>query len=234
MKLVPRFIVVLVVVAIALAAQGALMAHLSRTNSVVPGQLTALLSAFPHELGDWVGVDEKIEEGLLYGDDHLQRRYVHRITNQPLLVWMIYSKNGKDREHHPEVCMMARGLPEDPTSRAKIEVPGHQRPVQQYRYGHTGEQQLVYYWHYRLPGKNAENLDLLQRTYRDSQHPPASLTIEVFAPQSGEATAAGAKQFMLATDAALQPLVGADAVRGSDRKPVSLTITPQSDASPKH
>jgi hypothetical protein len=225
---------VLVVVAIALAAQGALMAHLSRTNLVTPGKLSAKLATFPHELGDWVGVDQPIEESVLYGDDHLQRLYEHRITKQPLMVWMIYSSKGKDREHHPEVCMMARGMPEDPAGRQKVETPGHERPVQRYCYGHAGEKQHVYYWHYRLPSKNAETLNLLQRTYHDMQHPPASLTIEIFAPQRGPETETGAKEFMLATDAALQSLVGQGAVRGSDRKPVSLTITQPSDAPPKH
>jgi hypothetical protein len=223
-KLVHRFAIVLVVIVVALAAQGALLAHLEQGNRVTPGKLTRSLSEFPMAVGDWIGTDQPIEENLKYGDDHLQRVYRNYKTGQQLVLWMIYSQVGKDREHHPEVCMKARGLPEDPTARETVPAPGHAKPVQKYRYGHKGEQQLVYYWHYRLPSTNVEQLNLLQRTYRDARHPPASITIEIFAPQQSEGDEVGAKDFMLAVDEQMQPLVGESALRGNDRKPVSLTL----------
>lgn len=233
MKLVPRLVIVLVVVLAAFAAQSGLMAHLQRSSSVTPGRLSCALSELPLKIGDWDGQDQEIEENLRYGDDHLQRLYRNRLTGQQLAVWMIYSSEAKDRDHHPEVCMKARGLPEDTTARKQISVPGHDQPVQQYRYGHTESQQLVYYWHYRLPSLNAENLDALQRFYHHSRHMPASLTIEIFAPQRTAEEEQGAAQFMRDWDAVLQPVVGAQAVRGSDRKPV-LLIQTEETTNPAH
>jgi hypothetical protein len=129
--------------------------------------------------------------------------------------------------------MKARGLPEDPSARQVVEAPGHAKPVQLYRYGHVGEQQLVFYWHYRLPSKNAESLDYFQRVYHDTRNPPASLTIEIFAPQQSDNDVGGATDFMLAADAALQDFVGQNALRGHDRKPVSLTLTHETPAPPQ-
>jgi hypothetical protein len=100
--------------------------------------------------------------------------------------------------------------------------------VQQYRYGHLGQQQLVYYWHYRLPSQNGEKLDRLQSFYRASRQLPASLTIEIFAPQRTEDEEKAATEFMRQTDALVQKMVGDGAVRGNDRKPVSLNITTES------
>lgn len=222
MKFLHRFIVVVIVVAVGLIAQSALMAHLEGVHAIEPGKLLRPLSDFPAELGPWQGKDEEIEENLKYGDDHLQRVYRHARTGQPIALWMIYSHKGKDREHHPEVCMAARGLPEDPSEREKIEVPGHEKPVQKYRYGFLGEQQLVYYWYYTLPSKQGE-LTSVQRFYHNMRQPPASVTIEIFAPQGAELHAAPAEEFMRLVDAEMQELLPPAAVRGSFRKPVSLT-----------
>ena len=234
MKLVYRLAIVLVVVVAALATQGALMAHLEQASVVIPGKLTKSLSQFPLSIGNWIGVDQPIEENLKYGDDHLQRVYRDYQTGQQLILWMIYSEIAKDREHHPEVCMKARGLPEVVAARAVVEAPGHAKPVQQYCFGYEGEQQqFVYYWHYRLRSKNTEQLNLLQQTYRSSRHPPASVTIEIFAPRQNEKDVAAAEAFMLAVDAEMQSFVGPAALRGNDRKPVSLTLT-QETPEPTH
>lgn len=188
--------------------------------------LTKALADLPLQLGEWEGLDREItDQKLLYADQHLQRVYVHPARRQMVSVWLVYSRTGEDRGHHPEVCMAVAGRPEDATGRAELPLPGHPAPVQQYRFGTQGNQQWVFYWHYTLLPAQAAQLSDLQRFYQRLHKRPASITLEVFAPESSDDDGQQAREFVALLDAAIQSHLGGTAVRGSRRTPVTVVRT---------
>jgi hypothetical protein len=177
-------------------------------------------------LDEWRGMDQPLAQGrLLDGDQCVQRTYQHVGRRQIVHVGIVYSRAGLDRGHHPEVCMAVAGQPEDPSARRPVPVPGHRAGVQQYRFGRPGTYELVYYWYYTMPPAQRD-LDPLQRTYQRLQHRPASVTIEVFAPELSADDGDYARQFVELLDAALQKHLPATAERGNRRVPVTVIAGP--------
>lgn len=221
MSLLTRSLLALVLLGTALGVQTALWWHLQSAPplaNVAPKR--ALADAIPLEIGDFVGQDVEIAENLLYGDDHLKRTYVHKKTGQPITLWMIYSKVGEDRGHHPEICMAVAGQAENPQGRGALDVPGSEVPIQQFLFGRPGRQLWVYYWHYTLKPTREPGTSELQRVYQRLQRRFSSVTLHVSAydalPQSRELAA----EFVTQLDAAFQDDLPENAYRGSDRTPV--------------
>lgn len=218
-----RWVLMVALLAGAAAGQWAWLRHLEAAAPALPTSLAQPLTALPQTLGDWHGQDEAITDSrYLYADQHLQRVYVHAKTKQVVTVWGAFSSTGTDRGHHPEVCLAVAGQTEDPTVRTLLELPGHAQPVQQYRFVSGDRGQWVFYWHYTLPALRDERLDATQAAYRNLHVRPASLTLEVFAPENGPRDVEAAREFVQLLDAAVQPLVGSTAERGSRRLPVTL------------
>lgn len=205
------------------ASLRAFESHVTAPGPLPVVELAKPLSELPMQIGDWEGSDRPItDEKTLYADQHFQRLYVNSHTNQQLLVWMVYSREGEDRGHHPEVCMAVAGRPEDTSERQEFACPGHAAPIQQFRFGVPGDRQWVYYWHYTLlPPKGAETTDL-QRFYQRLHRRPASVTLEIFAPESKPTDGEHAREFAVLLDAAMQDHLGPTAVRGSKRLPVTV------------
>jgi len=200
-------------------------------SQVVP--LARPLAALPFELGDWLGVDEEVENKLwLYGDEYVRRKYTHRTRHQDIFVWLVYSGEGEDRGHHPEICLRVAGIAEDPAQRTTLAVDGHAAPVQQYRFGVVGATQWVFYWYYTLPSERLAELTDLQRFYQRLHRRPSSTTLEVFAPERDPEDGNYAREFVKLLDAAIQSHVGPNAVRGSQRKPVAVIRGPETTAEP--
>ncbi|MEX0715902.1 MAG: exosortase-associated EpsI family protein [Planctomycetaceae bacterium] len=200
--------------------QWKLMAHLAEVEDVPPTPLVQPLATMPLELGPWQGEDREIEEPLMIGDQRLSRKYVHA-GGQSLTLWMVYSGRGEDRDHHPEICMAVAGQPEDPSVRQTFAVPGDEHPVQQYRFGRTGNSQWVFYWHYTLPSiTDGRELTPAQEWHRKLRRKTGSVTIEVFAPETAARDADGAREFVQQVDAAVRRILPEGSVRGSERKPV--------------
>jgi len=230
MKLTYRFAVALSVILVGLIIQGMLFAHLKAARDIPPGKLTNALAAFPMELENWRGKDMPIKEEERYATEHFQRAYVDTQTGQQLTLWMVYSDIGEDRSHHPEICFQVAGQQEDIFAREFVEVEGHEQPVQQMRFRGEKFNQYVYYWHYTLPSPPVEGLTELQKLYKQLRRRPASLTLQVFAPEMSEQTTERAIEFVKLADAAIQDFVGPEAVRGCDRLPVTLIEgTPTAD-----
>lgn len=205
------------------ASQQLLRRHVEAAGPLMDMPLQIALDDLPLELGDWRGQDRPIEdERALYADQHLQRTYQHTQRPQSLTLWIVYSRDGEDRGHHPEVCMAVAGKPEDTAGRRTCVVPGHPVPVQQYRFGRPGDQQLVFYWHYTLPPPDRAEVDSIQRSYQQLRRRPSSVTLEVFAPEFSDEDAEFARQFVSLVDAAIQQHVGPSAIRGSQRLPVTV------------
>jgi hypothetical protein len=221
-----RLLLTVSLLVVATFAQVALQRHLAPAADLAPGTLAASLTTLPLQIEHWRGQDRPIQdERSLYADEHLQRGYYHVDGKQGALLWMAFSASGEDRGHHPEVCMAVAGNPEDVSARREIQSPGHAAPIQQYGYGRNEERQLVYYWYYTLPTPGNEQLTDFQRAFRRFRVRPASLTVEVFAPNTNEGSEESAQQFVRAVDQQIQALVGPRAERGSQRIPVTVIPT---------
>jgi Protein of unknown function (DUF3485) len=219
--------IALVVLAAGWLCQRALEQHVLSAGPLPEVSLNRPLAELPMELGDWRGADRPItDDRQRYADEHLQRIYVSQHDQQAVSLWIVYSRQGEDRGHHPEVCMAVAGRPEDPTVRQAFAVDGHSAPVQQFRFGTPGDQWWVFYWHYTLvPPKGAE-LTNLQRFYQRLHRRPSSVTLEVFAPENGPDDGEHAREFVKRLDAAMQAHLGPTAVRGSQRTPVTVIAGP--------
>ncbi len=216
-----RMLVISALLVAGIGLQTLLRRHVQAAADIPAAKLQKSLVELPHQLGPWQGRDRSIDDSRwLFADDHLFREYHHTGRGQSLVVWMAFSQDGADRGHHPEVCMAVAGQPEDTQARRTLAVAGHEAPIQRYRFGRPANYQVVYYWHYTLSPATAGKLDALQAAYLRSHQRPASLTLEVFAPDRGPGDAESAEDFVRSLDAAVQQLVGPRAVRGSKRLPV--------------
>lgn len=221
MSLYTRSLMAVVLLGAALAAQSGLWWHVTAAGPLPEVALErALNETLPLELGDWQGQDVEISDTSLYGDDHLKRVYVHRPTGQQVTLWIAYSKDGKDRGHHPEICLAVLGQSEDKSAQGAIEVPGHAAPIQQFRYGRPGQSQWIYYWHYTLKAEKGPETTELQRIYQRSQRRFSSITLEVFAPHVHPTTRDLAVEFVTLVDTTFQNHLPKTAIRGSNRTPV--------------
>lgn len=223
MKLAIRLIPIGSLLGIGLTCQLVLQRYIQAAGdpSVVP--LSKPLDELPSVLGSWQGQNQPIDnERELYGDAHLLRTYQHSDRWQRLTLSMVYSREGVDRKHYPEICLVSAGQPENRWGRATIPVAGHPAPVLQHCFGRPGEYQWVYYWHYTLPPPASGNLSSLQRFFQRVRQRPASLTIQVFAPQTDRDDPEYAREFVQLVDDAVQDFVGPRAVRGSDRAPAAM------------
>jgi hypothetical protein len=125
--------------------------------------------------------------------------------------------------------MAVAGQPEDASVRQQMMAPGHEQPIQQFKFGRAGEGQWIFYWYYTLKTVPPQQLDELQQAYLKLRQRPASLTLEVFASEAGSAETRAAEvaevqAFVKLLDAATQPLVGSNAERGSHR--LAVTVVP--------
>ena len=112
---------------IALLLTGAGYRAASSYLKIVSGSTIVLpvpLSAFPAEIGDWVGENIPIPANIqrvAQNDDFLNRLYVHEATNQWVNVYVAYS--GQPRTmlgHCPEVCYVAGGWVHENSGRAQL------------------------------------------------------------------------------------------------------------------
>lgn len=235
MQQTPRWIVAWSVLVIGALGYLALRGHALAAGRLEPVALARPLAEFPLELGAWRGQDRPMEGTLAFQpDDQLQRVYLEPATRRAVLIWMVYSAEGADRGHHPEVCMAVAGKPEDATARRAIPIDGHPIPVQQFVFGHEPERQRVFYWHYTLPSPRDAHSTRLQRLYQRLSRRPASLTIEVFAEEGGSDESPDAVlDFVRELDRAAQAQVGPGAIRGSHRLPITAidgsTFVPESE-----
>ena len=211
------FVVVLLLPAIALDRHFQLAAAAYRQPAV---SLNQSLNKFPTELGPWIGQDTPVaREYFLYGDDHLNRVYVNRDTGQALTLWMVYTKDGRDRIHHPRICMKAIGCQEVVDQTQQLTLPGSGQSALRlyFRQPANGSAQWVVYWNHVFDaGKPVEHSPVLDLLAAPPSH-RSGLTIEVFAPELTTADAAGADEFAARVNTAMQksllPATGETQVR---------------------
>ena len=98
----------------------------SRLKLVVetPIELPVPLSAFPVQIGDWVGKDVPISENIQRvtgNDDFLNRLYVNKSANQWANIYIAYSARPRTMlGHRPQVCYVGGGWIHDSTEQSEV------------------------------------------------------------------------------------------------------------------
>lgn len=199
----------------------ALQQAVAAVEQVAPVALRASLDGFPTNLGEWTGLETPVgSKSSLYGDEHLHRTYRNAVTGQTVVLWMIYTVDGRDRGHFPEVCMRAIGNTEVREQQAALAVEGHAAPVRRLYFRRPTDRagQWVYHWYYVLPDRAVElGLPSWKRWLWRQRGVRSGLTLEVFAPEHTDRDAQAADDLMRQVDHAIQAWLPDTAVRGSRR-----------------
>lgn len=208
-------------VALLFAGVGALshnlMGHMLEAEQAVSTNFGKEVHQVPYVLGAWRGADFPCPEEWKYGDEYVYRVYQNRFTGHRLFMWIVFSKTGLDRNHHPEVCMAVSGKPEYLEMRRDFHIGGSESPIQQYMFGDQYDRQWVFYWYYTLPLHGLNELSQVQRLFVHLRHSPPSLSIQVFSPELTDDGGTRSREFVKLMDAALQRQVGSGVKRGSKR-----------------
>lgn len=181
------------------------------------------LSSFPESIGDWVGTDTPVaRDYFLYGDDHLHRTYVNRKTRQAATLWIIYTKDGRDRGHNPEVCMRSAGCQETLDKRTTVDLPGDGEPADRFYFrqqsGRTGEW-VTYWYHVFEPlGDSQEKSSPLKTLVERFQRIRSGVTVELFFSEQTEADVSAADELARGIESSLQYLLPPETRRSSRRK----------------
>jgi exosortase len=192
------------------------------------------LTVYPPGAGEgvvWRGRDlsnlDEFRAKLPYrADDLLYRQYESVPDGQMLYLYMVYSRHGEDRKHHPEICIRdASGATEDFDSRKQIALDAEgQRSVMRFRF-RTGISQFttVYYWHYTLEAPRREGQTAFRRLYQQQNYPVPSITAQVSLVADGKDLEAVERGFLAALDSALcRTQLPATARIGCQRLPIAL------------
>jgi hypothetical protein len=244
MRLSRRLILVTVCLAVGVLAQGALQWHLSAARATPYPDLARDLSDFPPALanplaegpagdssvpGGWQGFDRPGLDALrarlpFVADGLVSRVYQPAGAGPPVDLYMVYSRAGEDRKHHPEICIReAAGAPEDLGARAVLFLDDRgRRPVARFRFRTgTARYLTVYYWHYTLDPVASPGETFLQVLHQRLSHPAPSITVQVATAAPVDGLEVVEKDFLVAVDAVLQrDHLPATARIGCDRMPV--------------
>jgi hypothetical protein len=246
MNLSRRMLIAAACLALGVAAEVALQWHLARAPESPYPTLRQELAACPLELATrteapsagasaasevWKGIDlpglEELRASLPFHADDLVLRAYREWPAGPLVnLYLVHSRIGDDRRHHPEVCIReVTGAPEDLDARALVYLDGeHQRAVQRFRFRTgTGQTTTVYYWHYTFEPAPQHGQSLVQFLHQRLSKPAPSLTVQVASAASPEELVVVEKSFLVAVDATLQKEhLPAGTRIGCDRQAVSL------------
>jgi hypothetical protein len=120
-----------------------------------PGLSAARLAEVPATIGDWVGVDQEVDARQLARAEaagYLARRYVQRLTNAEVSVFIICGRPGPVAVHTPDICYSGLGFQLTGTA-APYEVEGDtEMPPAAFFRGNfekadpTGPTRLRIYW----------------------------------------------------------------------------------------
>ena len=205
----PRVSIVLAIVLPAIALTH-IIQHTAAGYRRPPVALNRPLNSFPTQLGQWIGQDVPVErEYFLYGDQHLNRNYVHARSGQLLTLWMVYTTDGRDRGHHPEGCMRAIGCQAVPDRDTTVPLPGDGAPAERlyFRQPSDGSGRWVSYWYHVFDTGEPQRHTGLMKLLALPPSLRSGLTAEVFASDLTPTDAAGADEFAALVEQALQASV---------------------------
>jgi exosortase len=232
-----RWIVPIGVVLILIALSFSLNWHLSEAGSRSYPQLKGTFDSVPLKFPSaetptlsWHGVDftelrEETRSKLLFQvDDLLYRGYQTADQGTAAHVYMVYSRTGDDRKHHPEVCIRdVSGAPEDPKYHTRIRLAQENREAQRFVFVTGGASAtVVYYWHYTLAPDRVPNSPFraLHQVFGTA---PPSITVQVSATLDSRTTAVIERTLLPQLDAfMMEQVLPPDTKVGCTRLPVVL------------
>jgi exosortase len=222
-----------------LAGQWLLQAHLQQSGEWSYPHLQAPLATIPLTIADptgrpvvWQGqvleeMEAQLRQRLPFAVDDLLMRVYRTESGDWARVYMVHSRAGEDRKHHPEICIRdVSGAPEDITFRQRVPLDTAGRAeAQRFRFWTGANRSLVvYYWHYTLEPVAVEGQSRLQRLHQRLGVSPPSLTVQVSTNGENAGHLANVEKVLLpALHAAMERQILPVTSRcGCDRIPIGL------------
>ncbi|MFT3878646.1 MAG: EpsI family protein [Gemmatales bacterium] len=176
--LVPGILILLI------ALQFILHRHLNQVDTL-PTVTTFSFKELPWQLGAWKGQPhpeaEKAAQVVDFADALTMRAYFDN-KGHAATVYLVYSATGRDRLHHPEVCLRdAGGAVELKHDRLTVPLQTNSnRYAVRFRYlRQRQERTVVYYWHYTFMPPIREDQSLLQRVHLKQYDSWPGITVQV-------------------------------------------------------
>lgn len=200
--------------------------------SAPPQQMARIsLDDLPQQLGNWYGSfhpeADRIANQAEFADAALLRSYSNN-QGQAAAVYLVYSSNGRDRLHHPEICLRdAGGAVAIPTGECNIPLQvGDVRVAHRFRYHRAQQQQVtVYYWHYTLLPEVTTSQSLLQRIHQRQQNEWPSITVQVQTNMTHPTSWQSLETTLLPElDRWLMKQLPVSTQTGSERLPIRMTM----------
>jgi EpsI family protein len=200
-----------------------LQVHLRSAPSTSP-VMTFSLAAIPDQLGPWRGQSHpeasKLAAQATFADETLTRIYSDD-RGHAVAVYLVFSQTGRDREHHPDICLRdIIGARELPSGRQAVLLSRGQAQRSTYQRGM--QRTTVYYWHYTVV-PSRQGVTFLQSLYLRQHERLPSLTVQV---QTNVADAnvwrTVEATFLSQLDRALQDLLPPNPQVGYDRLPIRM------------
>lgn len=198
-------------------------------------------NTFPHARGSfeqiplafepsWAGqelddVREQTRGKLPFQVDDLAYRGYQSADGVVAFVYLVHSRTGDDRLHHPEICMRdASGAPEDYRARTQVPLAAPDRKAQRFRFMvGGGRHTMVYYWNYTFPA-STEPASPIQAYHQRVGLSAPSVTVQVTTAGDDPRAVRAVEQTLLPNlDDALRRLVlPENTAVGCDRTPIVL------------
>lgn len=233
MSLTRRLSLVTGLLAAAVAVNYLLLAHLAQSRETAFPELRSSLEALPPQLPpdvenpEWVGQEHPnraaVAKQAAFADEMVYRAYRSQ-AGQFAVVYAAYSRQGEDRNHHPEICIReVNGAPEDRDERKAIPLADDERLAQRFRFRVEGGRLVyVYYWHYTI-APTTQRESILRIIHRQLVTSPPSITVQVSTSASGADLKSIEDVLLPACDRAFRERLLPEGTRvGHDRIPVIL------------
>ncbi len=169
--------------------------------------------------------DKLLEKISFPIDDLLVRVYQHS-GGDLVHLYMVYSRAGEDRKHHPEICIRdVNGSPEDLHFRKQIPIGPNGAQAQRFRFQKgVGRVTVVYYWHYTLMPPPQPGLTRLQQWHQRIGVTAPSITVQVSLSSDDPRVLAAIEHQLLPQlhAAAVQQLLPPNTHTGCERLPIAL------------
>lgn len=219
--------------------QWLLLAHLQQAGEWSYPSLQAPLAEVPLTIADPIGgqilwhgqvnteQEAHLRQRLPFAVDDLLIRLYRTEQGDWVRVYMVHSRAGEDRKHHPEICIRdVSGAPEEVAFRKRVPLEATSRAeAQRFRFWTgTNRSLVVYYWHYTLEPVTVEELSRLQRLHQRLGISPPSVTVQVSTSGENPGHLATVEKVLLsALHAAMEHRILPPTSRcGCDRIPIGL------------
>lgn len=167
-----------------IALQFTLNWHLNQADTL-PTVTQFSFKELPWQLGPWKGQPhpeaEKTAQVVDFADALTMRAYFDN-KGHAATVYLVFSATGRDRLHHPEICLRdAGGAVELKHDRLTVPLQANtQRYAERFRYlRQRQERTVVYYWHYTFIPPVKDDQSLLQRVHLKQYDSWPGITVQV-------------------------------------------------------